>query len=558
MKKNFRTTLRNGIYFPIALLMCCAVTAQATAFQSDTKAGESDKPTASAKTTTETEEPASDQTETDDTKTVSIEEQVEKLTDEYQLEMFDWREKFDAAKSQGEKSRLMRTNPAKAYSKELFSIHEANPDDKAAQNAVRMAVEALGPQTKTKDSTLLLEIARKQDPEEAKKSYLALAKFGSRQIKPEAFGKVFEFAKKETDDATAVDMLKLLTRGSAGYGTLLAAEEIWNRIKANPDDADFDTLKTIALKARPATSGPAYKALFKNYGEHKDLQDVLIRVPRELNSGFEKVIKDVFENGEGDLQTQAAISLAWYAEIRHFAIGVNRLSESQLAILENEKQDLIEYFKSVDKDSELYPAAERELFLLENLSPGDEAPDIVSKDLDGEEFKLSDYRGKVVLLVFWGDWCPPCRAMFPHERSLARALADKPFAIVGVNSDQKPNIKKTICEPKNITWRNFTDFKEEGRISEDWRVRGWPTIYLIDKDGIIREKGPLHISNPGQRGRMLDGAIEDLLAEMDVEVKLTDINHEAADAKAMEAINGPAKKPAAHDHGHSHGHSHDH
>ena len=48
--------------------------------------------------------------------------------------------------------------------------------------------------------------------------------------------------------------------------------------------------------------------------------------------------------------------------------------------------------------------AENELFVIQHLSIGSTAPDIVGEDLDGEEFKLSDYRGKVVMLDFWGDW----------------------------------------------------------------------------------------------------------------------------------------------------------
>ena len=116
--------------------------------------------------------------------------------------------------------------------------------------------------------------------------------------------------------------------------------------------------------------------------------------------------------------------------------------------------------------------------------------------------------------------------MYPHERSLVRTLADKPFAIIGVNSDKFPNVTKKVCKPKNISWPSFTNVQGDKRISDAWKVTGWPTTYLIDKDGIIRYKG--------LRGNKLDAAIEELMAEMDIEVNLKDVDHEAEDEKAME------------------------
>lgn len=101
--------------------------------------------------------------------------------------------------------------------------------------------------------------------------------------------------------------------------------------------------------------------------------------------------------------------------------------------------------------------------------------------------------------------------MYPHERTLVEKLADKPFALVGVNSDQDIDEIREIVKEKNITWRSFQNTVDDHSISDDWVVQGWPTIYLIDAEGKIRYK------NPGDK---LDEAITELLAEMDVEVEL--------------------------------------
>ncbi|HEV3006331.1 MAG TPA: TlpA disulfide reductase family protein [Pirellulales bacterium] len=63
-------------------------------------------------------------------------------------------------------------------------------------------------------------------------------------------------------------------------------------------------------------------------------------------------------------------------------------------------------------------------------------PDLTGEDLKGVPFKLSDFRGKVVLLHFWAHWSAPRVGMFPHERSLVQRFAGRPFALVGVNGDE--------------------------------------------------------------------------------------------------------------------------
>ncbi len=76
--------------------------------------------------------------------------------------------------------------------------------------------------------------------------------------------------------------------------------------------------------------------------------------------------------------------------------------------------------------------------------------------------------------------------MYPHERSLVKKLADKPFALIGVNSDTNLKSLKETLEKEQITWRSFWDGgSTDGPIATRWNVRGWPTVYLIDHEGRI-------------------------------------------------------------------------
>src|SRR4051812_36117989 len=73
------------------------------------------------------------------------------------------------------------------------------------------------------------------------------------------------------------------------------------------------------------------------------------------------------------------------------------------------------------------------------LSPGTPAPELVGEDFSGNRVNLADHRGKVVVVVFWASWCPPCRAMIPHERALAERHSNDSFILIGVNNDQNPD-----------------------------------------------------------------------------------------------------------------------
>ena len=99
--------------------------------------------------------------------------------------------------------------------------------------------------------------------------------------------------------------------------------------------------------------------------------------------------------------------------------------------------------------------------------------------------------------------------MYPHERSLVERLKDKPFVIIGVNSDKDREALKPILEKENITWRSFWNGGSTGGpISSAWGIQGWPTLYLIDHQGVIRKKWT---GSPGDEA--LDAAIDELVAK---------------------------------------------
>ena len=126
---------------------------------------------------------------------------------------------------------------------------------------------------------------------------------------------------------------------------------------------------------------------------------------------------------------------------------------------------------------------------LNAFTVGRTAPEIVGKDLDGQPIRLSDYRGKVVLLTFSGEWCGICRSEYPYHRLLLDLYKAWPFAIVSVESGRDPAAMKKTKTDQGLSYRSFwdeADPKSEGKIASAWQVTGWPTVYVLDSAGVIR------------------------------------------------------------------------
>ena len=103
--------------------------------------------------------------------------------------------------------------------------------------------------------------------------------------------------------------------------------------------------------------------------------------------------------------------------------------------------------------------------------------------------------------------------MYPHERSLVKKYAGRPFALIGVNSDRDREKLKSVLKEKNLTWRSYWDGgSTSGPIATQWNIRGWPTIFVMDAEGVIRHRD--------LRGEPLEEAIETLVAKAEAAAPL--------------------------------------
>lgn len=117
---------------------------------------------------------------------------------------------------------------------------------------------------------------------------------------------------------------------------------------------------------------------------------------------------------------------------------------------------------------------------------GKEAPDIILPDTSGTERKLSEFKGKVVLIDFWASWCGPCKKEIPHMKSLYNKYQPKGFEIFAVSLDKTAAAWKGYIERESLPWIHVSDLKAWSSIGAKlYGVSSIPHLVLIDKEGKI-------------------------------------------------------------------------
>src|SRR5437660_2678942 len=117
---------------------------------------------------------------------------------------------------------------------------------------------------------------------------------------------------------------------------------------------------------------------------------------------------------------------------------------------------------------------------------GSPAPEIVLKDLQGRDVKLSDLRGKVVLVNFWATWCKPCKEEMPAMQASYDKLRDKGFVVLAVNE-----LEDTARVAEHIRTHGHTFevvMDHDNQVANMYGVVGLPASFLIDPQGIVRER----------------------------------------------------------------------
>lgn len=118
--------------------------------------------------------------------------------------------------------------------------------------------------------------------------------------------------------------------------------------------------------------------------------------------------------------------------------------------------------------------------------PGTPAPDFTLQALDGSTVRLSDLRGRPVLLNFWASWCPPCREEMPYLQEVQNAYADAGLVVVAINLDESVATIQSFLGRNNLRLPVLLD--RDLRVTQRYGIIPLPTSFFIDRQGVVRSK----------------------------------------------------------------------
>lgn len=154
-----------------------------------------------------------------------------------------------------------------------------------------------------------------------------------------------------------------------------------------------------------------------------------------------------------------------------------------------QQEELMGKFTGAARKTKAYTAMDTVLQKKKKLKPGNMAPDFTLMQPDGKKLKLSEMRGKYVLIDFWASWCVPCRKAIPHLKEVYAKYRSKGLEIISLSADQNQEAWKKALEQEKMPWLQVADeFPEKfapSVVGSRYEVKFLPFYVLLDKSGKI-------------------------------------------------------------------------
>jgi len=302
-----------------------------------------------------------------------------------------------------------------------------------------------------------------------------------------AFQAIMQAAIKDFRAATAADDKQKVLKE--------ASDKLIKLARDNPKDPiaiqSLTTVMTMPLQdsSKEGQKAKAFEILKQDYKDSDLLATSIPQLAMSNNKEINDFVKLLADTGTNKKVRAAAVSAM--------------LNSTDSALAENKDEKKGEELKATIEKYRKIAATDLK-GMVKDLCVGAKMPELTSKNLDDKEVKLSDYKGKVVVVDVWATWCGPCVAMIPHSKKLVERMKDKPFALVSVSFDAKKETLTEFMKKTEMPWDHWWN-GQNGPIGKELDIQFFPTIYVVDAKGLIRYKNV--------RGEKMDKAVELLVKE---------------------------------------------
>lgn len=273
-------------------------------------------------------------------------------------------------------------------------------------------------------------------------------------------------------------------------------------VESDPKDKVSGDVLFWAVSNVPQDGTKVYDILAENWAGDTRIKALCERMVQMSDDSAGSLLQKVFEeNKDKDIKGIACFALAKIEKDQSESKGDAEAAKKAEKMFEKISKD---YTEVKFQDSKLGEQAKSALEDLRIRGVGKKCPNLQSENLKGKKVQLKDYQGKVVVLDIWATWCPPCRAMIPHEREMVEKLKEKPFTLISISADAEKETLEKFLESTKMPWTHWWT-GQGGSVLKEMEVRFFPTIYVLDGEGVIRYKNV--------RDKQLEEAVDKLLAE---------------------------------------------
>jgi peroxiredoxin len=157
-------------------------------------------------------------------------------------------------------------------------------------------------------------------------------------------------------------------------------------------------------------------------------------------------------------------------------------------ISQDTMSSIIDNFSSYSKNSIYFDYLKSLYEKITSINEGVIAPNFTSKDIDGKQHSLYDFRGKYVYIDFWASWCAPCIEKFPEMKKIYNSRDKSKFEILGVSVDVSRDSWIKSIEKNKLNWINISNTKGWDEISDRYGVKVVPQNFLVGPNGTIIKK----------------------------------------------------------------------
>lgn len=300
---------------------------------------------------------------------------------------------------------------------------------------------------------------------------IVMSNAGSKQISFSFNGQCFDFIDVKTSQMTRLDSISYNKLGRTGL------------------------MQYTLLAMAPYRQKEPFEILLKQLTKAERLQDTMIynvpcfaiRISMEINS---------------EAMGKQTIESTWYIDKEKSLIcGKKSKTNQQFLKIRSTNEEYTNDYFSLTAVSEVRKITGLEPMGEGLLKVGSKAPDWSLPSSENKALSLSDFKGKVILLDFWGTWCMPCLKAMPEIQGISDLFKNEPVVVMGVSVETEKNADPVgYMKRKGYTYTTLTD---GARITKDYKVAEFPSIYLIDKDGIV-----IHAEHGGNRENFKEDMIE--------------------------------------------------